>query len=391
MHSRIWIAALLLALLASTASFASPATEPLSAASTPAPKPDSQDAVDEASDPIALRLREIDRTYTTATFNELSTSSNPRDWASAVLVIGLKKDVASEHEQMALLDRALAAAPDDALVQWIGLTQSNRVAQSATTREAIVQTLERLEPDNAAVWMEALMLASQHKDPAAIDAALARMAASVRSDEHFSDLIKVQLDVFKRYPWPDEYFVLVEKQNPDLSSRSIKETAPYTYAVVITAAFALPAYQSLTRACTVNPTTGENATRAKDCASIGRLMVAHGTTLIANRMGASVLRLSRTFNDDDVERARKQDWIRQQKTTLYGSPTAEPTSREVIANMNDWIETGSELESMRRAVARAGKPLTPPADWVDENSPFSPERLRNGQLAADRATPAPAH
>ncbi len=59
--------------------------------------------------------------------------------------------------------------------------------------------------------------------------------------------------------------------------------------------------------------------------------------------------------------------------------------------MNDWIETGSEFESMRLAVARAGKPLTPPADWVDENSPFSPERLRNDQLAASRAASAQAH
>lgn len=388
MRSRIWIAASLFALLASTASLASPATEPLSAASTSASETDSQDSVNETSDLIALRLREIDRAYATATFNSLSTSSNPRDWASAVLAIGLKKDVASEHEQIALLDRALAAAPDDALVQWIALTQSNRVSQSATTREAIVRTLERLEPDNAAVWMEALELASQRKDQAAIDAALARMAASTRDDEHFSDLIKVSLDVFKRYPWPDEYFALFEKQNPDLSSRSVKETAPYIYAVAITAAFALPAYQSLIKACTVNPATGEGTARAKDCVIIGRLMVAHGTTLIANRIGSSVLRLSCTFNDDDVQRARTQDWIRQQKTTLNGSPTAEPMSREIITSMNDWIETGSELESMRLAVARADKPLTPPADWVDEQSPFSAERLHKDQLAADRAAQA---
>lgn len=41
----------------------------------------------------------------------------------------------------------------------------------------------------------------------------------------------------------------------------------------------------------------------------------------------------------------------------------------------DWLETGNEMEAMRRLVAGAGIALTPPNDWVDDQSPFSEERL----------------
>jgi hypothetical protein len=49
------------------------------------------------------------------------------------------------------------------------------------------------------------------------------------------------------------------------------------------------------------------------------------------------------------------------------------------------MEINSEIESMRRALARAGKPLTPPSDWIDEQSPFSAQRLHDDQLAAAHA------
>ncbi len=388
MRSRIWIAASLLALLASSAPLPSLATEPAPVASTSASEPDSQSVDDASSDPVAQHQSEIYRAYAKATFNSLRTSSNPRDWALAALVNPLTDEVPSEQEQTALIDRALAAAPGDAIMPWIALTVTHRSSRSDMNRDAIVQTLQHRESDNAAVWMETLTLASKRKDKAAVDVALTHMATSVRNDEHFSDLLKAQLDVFKRYPLPDEYFAILAPQNSGSSSTLSRETAPYVAAMAVTAAFGLPAYQFLIQECAANPSTGENGTRAVSCATIGRRMVAHGTTMLANRVGSTVLRRSRTFNDDDVQRARTQDWIWQQKSTLYGSTTTEPPLEEIIADINNWIDTGSEIESWRRALVRAGKPLTPPADWVDENSPFSPERLHNDQLAADRAAQA---
>jgi hypothetical protein len=53
----------------------------------------------------------------------------------------------------------------------------------------------------------------------------------------------------------------------------------------------------------------------------------------------------------------------------------------------DWIATGSELSAMRAAVKRSGQALTPSADWVDEQSPFSERRLQEDQKrSAERTT-----
>lgn len=330
-------------------------------------------------------MREIDHAYQTAKFKSLIASGNPRDWAIAALV-PVFQDAISEEECAAQINRAVAAAPDDVLVQWIALSRQ-KATRNSLIDDAPLQTLRRLEPDNGAVWMEVLMRASQRKDDSAIDAALTQMAASTRNNEHISDLIKAQLDVYRRYPWPDEYFIVASEKEPSLS----KEEAPYVYTMAVTVAFALPAYQDLINACRISPKTGENASRAATCASIGRLMTTHGTPVIANRIGAAVLRLSSTFKDDDVQLARTQDWIWQQKIALFDSDRpAEEIVAKMVVNMNDWIDTGSELEAARREIVRAGKSPTPPADWVDTQSPFSAERLRNDQLAAARAA-AQAH
>ena len=380
------IAFALLAALVSPLSQRGRAAESNPGATTPAAEPAQTSLHDEPADALGQRAEQLWLTYSTATFNSLTTSSNPRDWLLATLVNPWSEQIATEQHQTALLDRAVAAAPDDLLVQWIAL----RRAPQSDTRRDILRNLERMEPENAAVWMEVLMQASRRKDQAAIDSALMRMAASKRNDEHLSDFIKAQLDIFKRYPFPDEYFTIAVEQNPELSQKESKETVPYTAAMAVASAFGLPAYQPLVQACTVNSQTGKNAARANDCKAIGRMLVAHATVSIDSRIGSAVLRRSHTFDDDDVQRARTQDWIWQQRVTLYGDPTHQPPAEEIIATVNDWIETGSEFESVLRALARAGKSMTPPPDWIDTQSPFSAERLHDDQLAAAHAA-AEAH
>ena len=116
-------------------------------------------------------------------------------------------------------------------------------------------------------------------------------------------------------------------------------------------------------------------------------MAAHSDTLIANHIGWSILRISRTFSDDDVSQARTQDWLHEQFTTrllaLAGSPN-ESAAEDMITYQTDWFDSGSEVEAMRRAVARAGTPVTPPDDWIDKLSPFSEDRFQQDQAALQR-------
>jgi hypothetical protein len=161
--------------------------------------------------------------------------------------------------------------------------------------------------------------------------------------------------------------------DPFQSARAV----PYVYAAVVTSAPALPSFQDLIAACRVDPSSGANSQRSVDCAAVGRLMARRGDTQITNRIGMSLLRVSRMFADDDVGEARAQDWLREQFTAKLLASTGTPDQAfvdEMITYQRDWIETGSELEAMRRAVARGGLPPAPGGDWIDKASPFSAER-----------------
>jgi hypothetical protein len=105
-------------------------------------------------------------------------------------------------------------------------------------------------------------------------------------------------------------------------------------------------------------------------------MVARGDTLLANRIGAVLLRVSHTSTDDDLQTMRNIDWAYQNSVGAQAAGTETETARDLVERYRDWIETGSEVESMRRALARKGVPPTPPGDWTDTWSVFSTERQR---------------
>jgi hypothetical protein len=305
------------------------------------------------------------REYHESVRDALRTSPNPRDWALA----RLNAFGSVDHTDLdALLKQATQAAPDDALVQWIALSVWRSDARSA----APLQRLQQVEPDNAAVWMESVMTGAQKKDERAVDEALAKMSASTRFDNHLADISEALVEAYRRHPVPEETLALMPESQRPFSTDAI----PLTYAMAITSATALPAFQYLVNACRVDVDSGKNNQRTADCATIGRLLMTHSDSLIAQRIGPALLRVSRTYTDDDLRVAREQDWIYKQYTQLLsGADDADSIARG-IGYHQAWVASGSELEAMRQAVGKAGKGLTPPDDWVDDFSPFSVERLR---------------
>src|SRR6185312_9135338 len=97
------------------------------------------------------------RAYQVSVFNALRDSSDPHDWALATLIHVEFVKESDDPERAALIKRAVTALPDDAMIQWIALNAKN-------TADAALQKLQRLEPDNAAVWNEALVRATKSKD-----------------------------------------------------------------------------------------------------------------------------------------------------------------------------------------------------------------------------------
>ena len=136
----------------------------------------------------------------------LVASGTPRDIAlTAFDAYVSRTDGTSPPSQNETLFRAAMGARDDALVQWL---IANRLLGSDNDArvDAIVANATRLEPDNAAVWGLALALASKRNEPAAMDDALAHMAASTRSDEHFADTLRAWYEIYERNPFPPSMF-----------------------------------------------------------------------------------------------------------------------------------------------------------------------------------------
>jgi hypothetical protein len=350
---------------------------------------DENTVVDGPTDPVLLRLMEIEQANRAAMVASLKASAQPRDWAFAALIEQPSSTVSTSAEREALLGRAAAGAPNDVLVQWIAELQHAPSATDAVGDNAPLHALQRLEPDNAAVWLQALTSAMQRGDRAAIDTALAQMAASRQMDDHFFELQAELTKVCQRYPLPDEYFAVAATQKVDAGQLlQSREAMPYVMANAITMATSMPAYQFPIKACRVNPATGENLQHRDACAATGRLMAAQGKTMLANRIGFAMLRVSGTYTDADVQNARAQDWTWRRWQTISTSTNnadAELQAKQIVALIHDQSQTRSELQAARLAVARAGEAATPPADWIDDYSPFSEERLRGDQVAVSQA------
>lgn len=315
------------------------------------------------------------------TIDALNAGRSPRDWALAVMLdVGLETN--GQQQNMRRIAHAAQAAPDDPAVQWAALQQLGNATEApfAAAAQRALQRLEVLEPDNAEVWLQALNIAARARDAGAVDAALERAAASSRADTHFAELMQALVAVARRYPLPRDYVKLAggTSLQPDMAALA------YTYAMVTVSATALPAYQHLVRACEISRTTGQHAWRARDCAKVGRLLAQRGDTLIANEIGYTLLRVSHTYTGQDVADSRATDWLWRSKPAMAAVTAQADDAGQIIACMQDWIASGSEIASIRNALARDGIALTPPPEWVDENSPFSAKRLRDDARSADR-------
>ena len=310
--------------------------------------------------------------YETSVYDTLKSSTNPRDWALAgALFRSTDSQSAPSKRQIAerlgLLKRAQQTSPNDAVIQWLvlgcGCADSDNVSVDA------LKALEKLEPDNGAVWNDALTRAAHAKDRDGVDAALRSMATASRFDNHVSDISTLLVDAYARVRVPDS---LIASMPEDLPKS--EKLVQFYMALGMKFSYSLPALQFLLNACRTDQ-NGRNAARKEDCTVIGRMMAANSDTALGTMIGFAVLRVSRTFTPEDVKAARNADWIMAQQAKLAGR-SGPFRSESALAFENDWNKTGSEIGAMREELVRENIPTSPPADWIQKQPRFSDERLK---------------
>lgn len=292
----------------------------------------------EAVLPVYLKLRE---------------SSAPRDWMLASQLWPLdENDPLSSHAARAeLLRNAVAAAPDDVIVQWVGMTARPSGGSGCSAPAQLPANMDnvlRLEGDNGIAWLPVLRQAYQDKDALGVDSALSRMAAATRFDDHANEHAQL--------------LVALYEQNPQMvASLSDGETvggldANVSMAMMMAHSTA-PSLYLLETVCDRAQKPAAEPRRFSICADIGRQLSAHGKSFGLREQGRSLLRKLGEVDPNADESRREMAYL---AWAMGRSP--DQTQLNAIVR-DEWLRTGDEVQAARAVVRALGLPLTPPAMW----------------------------
>ena len=305
----------------------------------------------------------------------LMASRDPRDQVAAALIAPSAGEPLSGEEFSWTTEEATTAfaaarrlGPDDRLVAWLEVFDCPRARTgSGCDPQAALERLQRLEPDNAAVWLPALEAAVADADEASIDRLLSRAAAASRHGVPFSEigllLTRTLLDVDS--PAMTSQVAQALGEDFAIGRAANAEDMAGVHAMAIASAVALPAHQPLQRLCVGPDGKPPRATRLPSCIAIYADMAQDGLLLSQTVALTSLARLTADSAPGAQwrERLRHMHWIRSEGTKAMGVGIPEGYLKSV------WRL--GELPAMEEMLRAAGVPTTPPPGWLPDD-----ERLR---------------
>lgn len=326
------------------------------------------------ADPAATTAQAADQAAYQSAMRELvrtlRDSASPRDRALASQLLpvipaadGSEPASAEQAASGKLLRAAAQAAPNDALVQalWVNAMPQLSGCDVKDPCPQRADALARLQPDNAVAWIPAVDAAYQRKDAAGVDAALAKMANARGYDDFLGQALKAWMDIYTRYPLP------VPTSDPAAAGFSPRATA-LVAAMGMAAATTLPPFEGVAKSCHRDLNPDAPASRFRDCAQIGRTLLAQGDSVLGRMIGRALLRVSGQATPADIESARIAQW--QQENWMRLGANADPARLDVAAG--DWAKADNEMAVLQIQFQRAGIPLTPPAGWMAHDSRGEP-------------------
>lgn len=250
------------------------------------------------------------------------------------------ESAASENEERDALAALAAAHPDDLFTQW---TVASRGGDTAAVKAAIA-TVQRLDPDNAAVW--SLSVGASGADGLS---ALQRMAASSRYDDFTGQTMRLWLSVFERQPTQALANIAKSMGEPEELSNDVLVKG----SAVMMANDGRSGGWTVAKAC-----RSTDEARKAPCIAVARLLLHKGESLLDALTGTAILGYFDAADATDKERTRQIAWWRENTLQHFGADAGQRA-----AMLDDLLSSGSELDALQRAAARAGN-AEPPADWT---------------------------
>ena len=323
--------------------------------------------------PLEQRLEQALKAYADSAIETFAASSSARERWIAGLMLADKamRSGASDETAAALNTRAQSlfdsaledAAKDTTLLFWVLFDPPVRGQQDgavwAQARLQVLTQLQKLEPDNAVVWLANL---PPRDDPGAIPIAadmLARAAAGKRFDTHFVSSMGALLNAFEHVPvpkdWPDtRQLPGWEKVGP--------EDVRVIMAVGVGSALAMPYLVGVQSWCDGN---SAGQPWLADCRKLAQTMIERSDSIVPYSLALALIGKLHAADSAHAQRAvvlrRELAWVVElgMQQVGPGKPVAFSVWREL------WQEPqATELTVARGLVAAQGLPADPPADFV---------------------------
>lgn len=297
--------------------------------------------------------------YNASLFDAVLGEGTPRSMvlaANSLITFG-QDTKANQQRKYDLLKQAAQMAPNDAWVQWFAALHADPAEN--VSEPALV--LQRLEPDNGAIWLFQLNAATRVKDIAGITDALARIGASRTFDDHFVAFTVEWLKFFQAHP---ESMGIIDEAIDE--GEVTASERPLVMAIARAAAMTIPSFAGTFSACRLGKQPLSTERRAA-CLSAGRLIANESKTFLSQGMGIGML--SMVGAEDASELKRNKDYLTWISIGVFNDAIKDP--QEFARYQADFVQTGSEIQAVKNALTRAGIPLLPPADWKPEPYPWT--------------------
>jgi hypothetical protein len=250
-------------------------------------------------------------------------------------------------------------APNEPLVAWLEATGCEPMLKALRCdRPEALQRLARIDPDNAAVWVE-LMAAAQHEGDREREAELlARAASSARYDTYdvaFGRMLLAGNEGFASTLPPLPHGVQAALEASD--AVGVGEQLPELSLILAKGSYSYGSLQAMFNAC-----RGEDgaviASRRADCMTLAQLAYEDSTSLLVRGVATGLMVLltkGQAEHEHWLQRRHAQRWQQEQFAVLV---TPMPPPWYTRRSMED-----GELPALMQLLAENDIPEQPPADW----------------------------
>lgn len=321
------------------------------------------DAAEDTQDMAAFdRIRKGWREALLPLFEKLRQSSDPRDWmvASQLFQIGDLDPASNGAARAELLKNAAAAAPDDVLIQWVAAmavpASGGGGCSAPKPLPANLDGLLRLEAANGLAWLPVLQQSYQDKDALGVDAALARMAAADRYDDHRQEYMRMLVKLYAANPQVGARIGADLESTVGKLDEAGQAEVSFGMAMGQTMAVA-PSLYLLNKVCDPKQETAPEARRLALCADVGQRLAERGVNASLRRDGESLLELV------GQSQGKIQALDRELEFLSWMLDQASDQQRASAIFREEWSRSGDEVDALRATVNALGLPTTPPAMW----------------------------